>query len=705
MRFIKYICILSFCFPTLVFSGESVGVCSVSFSSHTEFIKSFFSDPNNIKQYQGQVGYIRFVEEHLSFLQMDTVFSYTSKILSKEDIGILNWQNYQGSTKEFRQERSNILDETGNVKEEYQGSKGYARYADEFYLEKMQQTYINVSAVLSESEKKSLNWQSYQGNTKEFREERFQILDEIGNVKEEYQGSKGYARYADEFYLGKMQKAYQNISTVLSESEKKSLNWQQYQGNTKEFREERSRILDEQGNIKKEYQGQFGYARYADEFYDGKMQTTYQNVSAVLSESEKKNLNWQQYYGSTKEFRQERSQILDEKGNIKKEYRDQKGYVRYSDEFYIGKMQKAYQNVSAVLSESEKRSLNWQVYQGNTKEFREERSRILNKTRNIKKEYQGLKGYARYADEFYLGKMQKAYQNISTVLSESEKKSLNWQQYKGNTKEFREERSRVLDKTGNVKKEYQSKAGYARYADEFYLGKMQQTHINVSAVLSESEKKSLNWQFYQGNTKEFIGERSRILDEKGNIKKEYQGPIGYARYADEFYVGKMQKAYKNVSAVLSESEKKSLNWQQYQGNIKEFRGERSRILDEIGNIKKEYQGLKGYARYTDEFYVGKMQKAYQNVSAVLSKEDMKDLSWKQFKGDTGQFQSLFEFFQNHSFEDYQGPVGQKKIAKMIFKNHLTSTYMNISVLRDYLFSHKDEFKDLRESGWSLTLSW
>ena len=577
MRFIKYIFILSLCFPTLVLSAGGVDVCSVSFSKHEEFIKSFFSDPKNINQYQGKVGYIRFVEEHLSFLQMDTIFNYTSKILSKEDIGILNWQVYHGSTKEFRQERSNILDETGNVKKKYQGQFGYARYADEFYAEKMQKAYLNVSAVLSESEKKSLNWQQYQGNTKEFRKERLRVLDEIGNVKEEYQGSKGYALYADEFYLGKMQQAYQNVSAVLSESEKKSLNWQSYQGNTKEFIGERSRILDEQGNIKKEYQGQFGYARYADEFYGGerkelgKMQKTYQNVSAVLSESEKKNLNWQQYYGSTKEFRQERLQILDETGNIKKEYQGQFGYVRYSDEFYAGKMQTTYINISAVLSESEK-------------------------------------------------------------------KSLNWQQYQGNTKEFREERSRVLDKTGNVKKEYQGKAGYARYADEFYLGKMQKTHINVSAVLSESEKKSLNWQLYRGNTKVFIGERSRILDETGNIKKEYQGPIGYARYADEFYVGKMLKAY-------------------------------------------------------------------QNVSAVLSKEDMQDLGWKKFTGDTNQFRSLFEFFKHHSFEDYKGPLGQKKIAKMIFKSHLRNTYTNISTLRAYLFSHKDEFKDLRESGWSPTLSW
>ena len=510
MRFIKYIFILSSFLPAIVFSGESVDSCSVAFSKYQEFIKSFFSDSKNISQYQGQIGYIRFVEEHLSFLKMGTVFDYTSKVLSTKDMDILNWQKYQGGPKEFRKERPQILDEIGNIKQEYQGSKGHVRYADEFY----------------------------------------------GGEKKE---------------LGNMQQAYKNVSAVLSESEKKNLNWHNYQGNTKEFREERSKILDETGNIKQEYQGS-------------------------------------------------------------------KGYIRYSDEFYNGNMQQAYKNVSAMLSESEKTNLNWQGY-------------------------------------------------------------------RGNTKEFREERSRVLDETGNIKKEYQSSKGYARYADEFYNGKMLQTYINVFAVLSKSEKKNLNWQKYQGNTKEFKKERSRILDETGNIKQEYQGSKGYARYADEFYNGKMLQTYINVSAVLSKSEKKHLNWQNYQGSIKEFREERSKILDETGNIKQEYQGLKGYARYADEFYAGNMLKTYINISVVLSKENMKDLGWKVFFGDTHQFRALFEFFQNHSFEDYKGSLGQKKIAKMIFKNHLRHTYRNISTLRDHLLSYNDEFKDLRKSGWSQTLSW
>ena len=411
-------------------------------------------------------------------------------------------------------------------------------------------------------------------------------------------------------------------------------------------------------------------------------------------------------------------------------YKGQKGYVVFVEEYLnFLQMDTVFQYAASVLSKDNMKSLNWQAYQGTTKEFREERSRVLDEKGNIKKEYRGQEGYIRYADEFYggerkeLGAMQRTYKNVSAVLSESEKKSLNWQIYYGTTKEFREERSRILDEKGNVRKEYQGQEGYIRYADEFYggerkeFGDMFKAYKNVSAVLSELEKKNLNWQIYYGTTKEFQEERIRVLDEKGNVKKEYRDPEGYIRYADEFYggerkeFGNMHKAHRNVSAVLSESEKENLNWKQYQGTTKEFREERSRILDEKGDVRKEYQDSEGYALYVDEFYGGErkefgaMQKPYQNVSAVLSKEEMKDLGWKVFFGNTGQFRALFEFFKNHGFENYKGSEGQKKLAKMIFKDHLRNTYRNVSTLRNYLFNDKDEFTDLRESGWSRTLSW
>ena len=265
---------------------------------------------------------------------------------------------------------------------------------------------------------------------------------------------------------------------------------------------------------------------------------------------------------------------------------------------------------------------------------------------------------------------------------------------------------------------YEGQRGYIEFVEE-YLNFLQMDTVfkYASFVLSKDDMQSLNWQKYHGTTKEFREERSRILNKEGNIEKTYRGLKGYARYVDAFYgekrkkPGDMQRTYMNVSAVLSESEKKNLNWQKYEGTIKEFRKERSRILNKEGNIKKIYRGLKGYARYADKFYGGEkkefgdMQKTYKNVLAVLSKKERENLAWKVFVGNTGQFHAVFQFFKNHDFEDYKGAEGQKKVARMIFEDHLSNTYKNISTLRNYLFKDRAEFQKLRESGWSSVLSW
>ena len=98
-----------------------------------------------------------------------------------------------------------------------------------------------------------------------------------------------------------------------------------------------------------------------------------------------------------------------------------------------------------------------------------------------------------------------------------------------------------------------------------------------------------------------------------------------------------------------------------------------------------------------------MHRAFINVSAVLSKTEMESLNWKVFQGSTVQFYQLRDYFKEHRFEDYQGHEGQRKIAELIFKGRSRAAYLNVSSLREYLFSNKDEFKDLRRTGWSSTL--
>ena len=59
---------------------------------------------------------------------MSYIFDMVSKAL-KEDFNKLGWQKYHGSVEEFREERTKILDEKGELKEKYVGPDGNALYA------------------------------------------------------------------------------------------------------------------------------------------------------------------------------------------------------------------------------------------------------------------------------------------------------------------------------------------------------------------------------------------------------------------------------------------------------------------------------------------------------------------------------------------------------------------------------------------------
>ena len=71
-------------------------------------------------------------------------------------------------------------------------------------------------------------------------------------MREKYIGQEGYALFAKDHYDRAMQKAFMNVSSVLSESEFKELGWQGFIGSELEFHESRGKILDESGRAKGE---------------------------------------------------------------------------------------------------------------------------------------------------------------------------------------------------------------------------------------------------------------------------------------------------------------------------------------------------------------------------------------------------------------------------------------------------------------------
>ena len=503
-----------------------------------------------------------------------------------------------------------------------------------------------------------------------------------------YRGQKGYLLFMQEKTpnIKSMDYVFNQVSKALGE-DFKSLGWQAFHGSVEEFYKIREWLVDERAGIKEEYQGMEGYVRFSEEHYDGDMQKAFINVSSVLSKEVFKKLGWQKFQGSVKEFKSLSDLILDERGEIKEEYQGMEGYAHFATRHHDGDMFKAFLNASSVLGKAVLKKSGWQGFKGSVKGFYKIRKWLVNEEGRIKEEYQGMEGYARFATKHYNGDMFKAFLNASSVLSKAVLKKSGWQAFQGSVEGFYKIREWLVDKKGRLKENYQGMKGYARFSEEYYDGDMLKAFLNASSVLSEAVFKRLGWQGFQGSVKEFKSLSDLILDERGEIKEEYQGMEGYAHFAEEHYAGDMKKAFMNVSSVFSKAVLKKSGWQAFLGSVEGFYKIREWLLDEKGRIKEEYKGMEGYVHFSEEYYNGDMSKAFINVSSLLGgfrniREE--GLGWKIFKGTAGQFHALTQLFEKSGAINFQGPEGLKTLADKIFKGHQKNTYKNVSVLRDFL---------------------
>ena len=217
----------------------------------------------------GQAGYI-YVSNQLFHGNMIEAYKRTSKAFNKAFIFKLGWgKAYHGTTEGFQQERQRLLI-NGRANPEFIGLEGYIKYADRYYNANMNgayngnmhRAYVNMSAVLSEKEKNQMGFgRQYHGTTKEFHEERLQLLIN-GRANPEFIGLEGYIKYADRYYNGQMLTVHLNMSAVLSAKEKKQMGWgKAYQGTTKEFQQERRRLLIN-GRANPEFIGPEGLFKY-----------------------------------------------------------------------------------------------------------------------------------------------------------------------------------------------------------------------------------------------------------------------------------------------------------------------------------------------------------------------------------------------------------------------------------------------------------
>ena len=333
--------------------AKNDGGCRQVFSSSKEEIDTKLANKDQfVRDYKGQAGYLRFTKELSNINNMDTAYKEVSARLNKQDMQKLKWQQYQGNPIDYKKEQDQILNSEGEIRQEYIGREGYALYADRHHSGDMLKSYINVSVVLDQKDRKKLEWQKYQGNSIDYKKERTQILTPNGEVRREYRGSEGYALYADRHHSGDMLKSYKNVSAVLDKKDMQKLEWQAYRGNSIDYKKERTQILTPNGEVKLKYRGSEGYALYADRYHSADMQKTYLNVSAVLGGVHKirqLGLAWKKFEGSTSQY--QILKALFNKYGLEQLKASKGGQDKVAREIFNGNKKKAYLNVSALREE------------------------------------------------------------------------------------------------------------------------------------------------------------------------------------------------------------------------------------------------------------------------------------------------------------------------------------------------------------------
>ena len=449
---------------------------------------------------------------------------------------------------------------------------------------------------------------------------REQLFDGNGVPKEEFLGMNGFANFAEKYYQSKMRLAFDKTSAVLSKREMDKLGWQTFYGTAHEFRVTRSRIVDENGNLREEFLGMEGYVSFAEKYHESRMHPAFVNISAVLSKREMDELGWQGFQGTVHEYRVTRSRIVDENGNLREEFLGMEGHIAFAEQYHESRMHPAFVNISALLSKKEMDELGWQKFQGTAHEYRVTRNRIVDENGNLREEFLGMEGYAAFADQYHDSRMQQAFINTSAVLSKREMDELNWQSFHGTVSEYRVARNRIIDENENFREEFLGMEGYVAFAVQYHDSRMQQAFINTSAVLSKREMDELGWQGFHGTVSEYRITRNRIIDENGKFREGFLGMEGYAAFAKEYHESRMHPAFINISAVLSKKEMDELGWQGFHGTVTEYRATRSRIMDRDGNLREEFLGMEGYANFAKKYYESRMKQPFQNISAVFEQE-------------------------------------------------------------------------------------
>ena len=500
----------------------------------------------------------------------------------------------------------------------FKNQRGYISFARKYFKGSMRAAWDYAKDSMTPENFNDLNWSYFKGKVEDF----LNIKAVFANPKNRivYRGMEGYQKLADEYFNGYMYTTFQYVYQAIPEPIFKKLRWKFFIGFTSDFQSLQKELFDKNGELKTEYFGMYGQALLTQKLQEvhgaekqetskkQSMDKTYTNVKAVLSEEDFGKLQWKNFFGTVQEFNLFRDRILDSEGNIRTEYIGLKGQIKFASRYYNGVLTKAYNHSRVILDSLS--DLKWKSLNISSKS-------ILKLQKSLESEggiivLDGFTGYVEMADTYFGGDMKITYEVMLALTGSDVMKQKGWRKYYGSTSQYKDLPSILLNPQGVVTQQYVGLEGYKEFALKYAHGNMTVAYSNVSVALGIDVIKRLKWKSFAGSTEMLDKVQKNLLDSQSSAQLQYREMEGHMLFADKYFKGNMEKAFRIVSAMASEEVMTQLNW-----TI--FKGTTTQLKDLIQLFKEteidKLKDLEGLNKVAELVFSRKRKAAYINVSA------------------------------------------------------------------------------------------
>ena len=238
-----------------------------------------------------------------------------------------------------------------------------------------------------------------------------------------FKGQGGYIKLSL-FLDASLDLTFSHTSKMLEPSEMDLLNWEIFIGKVKDYMEFRRKILDSEGQVRKEYIGKKGYL-LASGLTGGRMFVTYSNAVAAFTDHQMQALNWKPFPGTATDYLTLKK-VLFVGRKLNEKYKHREGYLLLAEGLFKGDMEATYDYIYPMLTADQLAELGWGEFHGSSREYRVLRRELLNHDGSVEESYRLMDGYelfqARYFDINNLDKFSQAL----SMIGQEELFNLGW---------------------------------------------------------------------------------------------------------------------------------------------------------------------------------------------------------------------------------------------------------------------------------------